>query len=62
LRIGSLITKALICPRLGIVEPGVSEIIRQTAFSLLDVVDEAIDIEVGAALRTGGYGVSSAKV
>ena len=46
----------LVCPRLGIVEPGVGKIIWQTTLALFDVVDEAIDIEVGAAPTTGGYG------
>jgi hypothetical protein len=44
---------------LGIVEPGVGEVIRQMAFSLSDVVDEAI--EVGTAPTTGGYGAGSTK-
>ena len=49
----------LVCPLFGVVEPGVGEPVRQMAFSLFDVVDEAA--EVGAALRTGGYGAGSAK-
>jgi hypothetical protein len=46
---------------LGIVEPGVGERVRQTAFSLFNVVDETIDIKVGATPRTGGYGAGSGK-
>jgi hypothetical protein len=49
----------LVCPHFGIVEPGMGEIIRQTAFALLDVVDEAT--EFGAAPTTGGYGAGSSK-
>ena len=30
----------LLCPLSGIIEPGVGELVRQTAFSLFDVVDE----------------------
>jgi hypothetical protein len=52
-----LIPQVLVCPRSGIVEPGVGKIIWQTAFALFDVIDEASDIEVGAAPTTGGgYG------
>ena len=48
LRISGLILFVLVCPLFGVVEPGVGELIRQTAFSLFDVVDEGI-AEVGAA-------------
>ena len=51
-----LIPQVLVCPRLGIVEPGVGKPIRQRTFALFDSVDEAIDIEVGAAPTTGGCG------
>jgi hypothetical protein len=51
-----LIPQVLLCSRLGIVEPGVGELVWQTACSLFEVVDEAIDTEVGAAPTTGGYG------
>jgi hypothetical protein len=44
---------------LGIVEPRVDELVRKTAFALLDVVDEAT--EVGPAPMTGGYGAGSGK-
>jgi hypothetical protein len=44
---------------LGIVEPRVGELVRQMAFALLDVVDEAT--EVGVASTTGGYGAGSTK-
>jgi hypothetical protein len=54
-----LILSVLVCPLFGVVEPGVGELIRQTAFSLLDVVDEAA--EVGAAPTTGAYGARSSK-
>src|SRR5215210_5286152 len=47
----------LLCPLCGIIEPGVAEIVRQTAFALPDAVDEGA--EVGAALTTGGYGACS---
>jgi hypothetical protein len=55
-----LIVLVLVCLLFGIVEPGVGEPIRQMAFSLFGVVDEG-GAEVGAALRTGGYGAGSTK-
>ena len=54
-----LIVPVLFGPRFGVVEPGVGELIRQKSFALSDVADEGT--EVGAALRTGGYGAGSAK-
>jgi hypothetical protein len=47
------IVLVLVCPLLGVVEPGMGELIRQMAFSLLEVVDEGI-AEIGAAPTTGG--------
>ena len=35
MRISGLIVLVLVCPLFGVVEPGVGEIIRQMAFSLL---------------------------
>src|SRR5687767_3403243 len=49
----------LLCALSGIIEPGVGEIVRQTAFTLSDAVDEGA--EVGAAPTTGGCGAGSAK-
>jgi len=49
----------LLFPLSGIIEPGVGELVRQTAFALSDVVDEGA--EVGAAPTTGGCGAGSAK-
>jgi hypothetical protein len=60
LRMSGLIVLVLVCPLFGVVEPGMGEIIRQRAFSLLEVVDEGI-AEVGAAPTTGGCGADSAK-
>src|SRR3712207_1183874 len=54
-----LIPPVLLCPLVGVVEPGVGEPVRQTAFSLFDVVDEGS--EVGVAPTTGRYGVGSAE-
>ena len=54
-----LIVLVLLCPLLGVVEPGVGELVWQTAFALPDVEDEAA--EVGAAPATGGRGARSAK-
>src|SRR5687768_16697828 len=42
----------LLCTLSGIIEPGVGELIRQTAFALSDVVDEGA--ELGAAPSAGG--------
>ena len=55
-----LILFVLVCPLLGVVEPGVGELIRQPPFSLLAVVNEGI-AKVGAAPTAGGYGARSAK-
>src|SRR5215208_2442822 len=44
----------LLCLLSGIIEPGVGELIRQTAFALSDLVDEGV--EVGTAPTTGGRG------
>src|SRR5215211_9269492 len=44
----------LLCLLSGIIEPGVGELIRQTAFALSDLVDEGV--EVGAAPTAGGRG------
>src|SRR5918997_5059357 len=49
----------LLCALSGIIEPGVGELVRQTAFALSDVVDEGA--QVGAAPTTGGRGAGSAK-
>src|SRR5918994_1015621 len=49
----------LLCTLFGVVEPGVGESVRQTAFALSDVVDEGA--HVGAAPTTGGHGAGSAK-
>src|SRR5215212_4404410 len=49
----------LLCTLFGVVEPGVGEIVRQTAFALSDLVDEGPD--VGAAPTAGGCGAGSAK-
>src|SRR5829696_5246785 len=55
-RISSLIILVLFCPRSGIIEPRVGELVRQTAFTLSDLVDEGA--EVGAAPTTGGRGAA----
>src|SRR5215210_7794080 len=49
----------LLCPLFGIIEPGVGELVRQTAFTLSDVVDEGA--ELGAAPTTGGRGAGGGK-
>src|SRR5215212_11695436 len=49
----------LLCPLFGIIEPGVGELVRQTAFTLSDLVDEGA--QVGAAATTGGRGADSGK-
>src|SRR5215218_7668321 len=54
-----LIVLVLLCPLSGIIEPGVGELVRQTAFALPDVVHEGA--ELGAAPATGGRGAGSAK-
>src|SRR5918998_629743 len=58
-RIRGLIMLVLLCPLSGIIEPGVGELVRQTAFALSDVVDEGA--KLGAAPTTGGRGAGSAK-
>src|SRR5215217_25296 len=58
-KISGLIMLVLLCPLPGIIEPGVGEIVRQTAFALSDVVDEGV--EVDAAPTTGASGAGSAK-
>src|ERR671916_2909492 len=57
--ISGLIMLVLLCPLSGIVEPGVGEIVRQTAFTLSDLVDEGC--KVGAAPSAGARGAGSAK-
>jgi hypothetical protein len=57
--VSGLVPQALLRPHLGIVVPGVSELVRQLAFSLFHVAAE--DAEVGTALTTGGYGTGSGK-
>jgi hypothetical protein len=54
------IVLVLVCSLFGVVEPGVGELIRQPACSLLEVVDEGMP-EIDAAPTTGGYGARSAK-
>src|SRR5215208_3262619 len=49
----------LLCALFGIIEPGVGELVRQTAFALSDLVDEGA--KLGAAPTTGGRGAGSAK-
>src|SRR5215217_7688505 len=58
-KISGLIMLVLLCPLPGIIEPGVGEIVRQTAFALSDLVDEGA--EVDAAPTAGGCGAGSAK-
>src|SRR5215204_6910381 len=61
-KISSLIMLVLFCPLSGIIEPGVGEIVRQTAFALSDGVGEGA--EVSAAPTThgrGGAGAGSGK-
>src|SRR5215203_89962 len=58
-RISLLIMLVLLCPLSGIIEPGVGELVRQTAFTLSDGVGEGA--EVGAAPTTGGCAAGSAK-
>src|SRR5215208_6415014 len=55
-KISGLIMRVLLCPLPGIIEPGVGELVRQTAFALSDLVDEGA--EVGAAPTTGGCGAA----
>src|SRR5215204_7446166 len=49
----------LFSPLSSIIEPGVGEMVRQTAFALSDLADEGA--EVGAATTAGGYGGGSPK-
>src|SRR5215217_25269 len=58
-QISGLIMLVLLCPLSGIIEPRVGEIVRQTAFTLSDLVDESA--QVGAAPTTGGCGTGSGK-
>src|SRR5215217_2620496 len=58
-KISGLIMLVLLCALSSIIEPGVGEIVRQTAFALSDVAGEGA--EVGAAPTTGGRGAGSAK-
>src|SRR5215211_5947202 len=58
-KISGLIMLVLLCPLPGIIEPGVGEIVRQTAFALSDLVDEGA--KLGAAPTAGGCGAGSAK-
>src|SRR5215203_7093389 len=57
--ISGFIMLVLLCALSGIIEPGVGEIVRQTAFTLSDLVDEGA--KVGAAPTTGGCAAGSAK-
>src|SRR3954470_5448112 len=54
-----LIMLVLLCALSGIIEPGVGELVRQTAFALSDGVDKGA--QLGAAPTTGGCGAGSAK-
>src|SRR5688572_14510184 len=54
--ISGLIMLVLLCALSGIIEPGVGELVRQTAFTLSDVVDEGA--QVGAAPTTGDRGAA----
>src|SRR5215208_2909701 len=56
-KISGLIMLVLLCPLSGLIEPGVPEIVGQTAFALSDVVDEGA--ELGTAPTTGGCGTAS---
>src|SRR5215218_3190749 len=56
-RISGFIMLVLLCPLSGIIEPGVGELVRQTAFSLSDLVDQGA--QGGAAPTTGGRGAGS---
>jgi len=56
-KISGLIMLVLLCALPGIIEPGVPEIVGQTAFALSDVVDEGA--ELGTAPTTGGCGTAS---
>ena len=58
-RISGLIMLVLLCPLSGIIEPGVGEIVRQTAFTLSDLVDEGA--QIGTAPTTGGCRAGSGK-
>src|ERR671911_477756 len=56
-KISGLIMLVLLCALPGIIEPGVGEIVGQTAFALSDVVDEGA--QVGTAPTTGGRGAAA---
>src|SRR5215211_4524962 len=58
-RIGGLIVRVLFCTLFCVVEPGVGEIVRQTAFALSDVVDEGA--ELGVTPTAGARGAGGAK-
>src|SRR5215213_6035958 len=58
-KISGFIMLVLLRPLSGIIEPGVGELVRQTAFALPDLVGEGA--EVSAAPTTGGRGAGSAK-
>jgi hypothetical protein len=51
-----LIMLVLLFPLSGIIEPGVGEIVRQSAFTLSDLVDEGA--QLGAAPTTGDRGAA----
>src|SRR5215207_1255730 len=55
--ISGFIMLVLLCALSGIIEQGVDEIVRQTAFTLSDVVDEGV--ELGAAPTAGGRGAAA---
>src|SRR5215213_5124908 len=58
--ISGLIQLVLVCPLFDVVEPGVGELILQSAFSFfVYVLNEGA--QLGAAPTTGSYGVGSAK-
>ena len=59
IKISGLIALVLLCTLFGVVEPGVGELVRQTAFALSDLVDEGA--QLGAAPTTGARGAGSAK-
>jgi hypothetical protein len=57
-RISGLILLVLLCPLFGVVGPGVGELIRPKAFTLLEFAGEAAEVSV--ALATRGCGAGSA--
>src|ERR687893_2493603 len=56
-KISGFIMLVLLCPLSGIIEPGVGELVRQTAFALSDLVDEGA--KLGAAPTAGARGAGS---